>query len=125
MQRAPDFLGGYQVAGTPLISILIEHECLPAPHARESVSIKECKDQNDIETFIKVNASGRGWPLDHPVYEMMRRGLMNTMNLWIAQEAKKDFYVQVNSDEPSCLYYSALSGASIVNTEVKYVARQH
>jgi len=49
-----------------------------------------------------------------------RRGLMHYMNLWVAEEVKKNFYVQVNTDEPSCVYYTALSGASIVNTEVKY-----
>ena len=54
--------------------------------------------------------------------DFQRRGLMNYMNLWLVQELKKDFYVQVNDNEPSYLYYSSLPGATIVNTEVKYIA---
>ena len=33
----PDFLAGYQVAGTPLTSILIDHKYLPSLPARESM----------------------------------------------------------------------------------------
>ena len=52
--------------------------------------------------------------------DCLRRGLMRYMNTWIAKKVEKDFYVQVNNDEPSFRYYSNLNGTEIVNTEVKY-----
>lgn len=50
-------------------------------------------------------------------------GLMHYINLWLTQYLNKDFYVQVNDNEPSYLYYSKLAGAEIVNTEVKYMTK--
>ena len=168
-KERPAWLDGFVETGSPLVSILIRHELLPLPKNDDRISIVECKTQEDFEVFIEVNASGREWPLDHPVYEMMRDqfsrtaddrlsyilymngspactalallfddkynlnflathkafqrlGLMHYMNLWIAQKIERDFYVQVNDNEPSYVYYSKLAGAQIVNTEVKYIA---
>ena len=165
----PKFLGKYKATGSPLISILIRHNLLPRLETQKSISIRECKTANDLESFIRVNASGRGWPLDNYIYnsfrqsfgnssqdatyyllcideepactarinhfgnkfnlgllathkDFQRRGLMHYINLWLAEELKKDFYVQVNDDEPSYFYYSKLPGAEIANTEVKYTA---
>jgi len=163
----PGFLASYGIAGSPLISILLRHTSIPELVARDSVSIRECKDEGDLGAFIRVNASGRDWSPDRPVYEIIRnsfatradakryyllyvgddpactasidyfgdkfnlcllathkdfqrRGLMNYLNTWIAKKVEKDFYVQVNNDEPSFQYYSNLDGAQIVNTEVRY-----
>jgi hypothetical protein len=55
--------------------------------------------------------------------QFQRRGLMHYLNIWIAQNLNKDFYVQVNHNEPSYIYYSQLAGAEVVNTEVKYVVK--
>ncbi len=164
----PRFLDRFKLTGSPLVSILIQQKLLPSLEEKTSILIRECKTSDDLELFIQFNASGRDWPLDHHVYNILRqsflpegvdrayyllcidgkpactalviyfgekfnlqllathkdfqrRGLMNYMNLWLAQELKKDFYVQVNDNEPSYLYYSSLPGATIANTEVKYV----
>ncbi len=167
----PAYLDEFVSTGSPLISILIRHELLPLVKKDDQVSIVECKTREDLELFLEVNASGREWPLDHTVYEMIRRqfpnrgndhlyyllymegkpactastlhfgakynlnflatqkefqrrGLMHYMNLWLAQKLNKDFYVQVNDNEPSYVYYSKLAGAEVVNTEVKYMIKE-
>jgi hypothetical protein len=163
----PEFLSSYGITGSPLISILLRHTLIPELEARDSISIRECENEGDLEKYVRVNASGRDWSPDRPVYEVIReafatradansyyllyvgdvpactasidyfgdkynlcllathedfqrRGLMNYLNTWIARKVEKDFYVQVNNDEPSFRYYANLDGAQIVNTEVKY-----
>ena len=68
----PEFLASYGITGSPLISILLRHTSIPELVARDSISIRECKDEGDLENFIRVNASGRDWSPDRPVYEVIR-----------------------------------------------------